>query len=289
MSSQTGVQGSEVPRLPGMVVRPVERRVYEVQIGPAHPGSGHMRIFVEVDGDVMTRVDPDIGFVHRTMEKLAEGRDWIKNIPLFERMAILDACNITLPYVEAVERLLDLDPPERAKYLRVLLCEINRIASHLYGFGIFGVFLGHSTLYMWAFGDREVFVQLAEDLTGARLTHSYPVFGGVRRDIPDDFPQNARKATRYMRGRLDEYAKIFLNNPNIRSRLEGVGVLSKNRAAELGVVGPNARASGIKYDVRLVEPYEAYDSLTSRYRYSRRGTRWRGPGRGLRRSSRAST
>lgn len=261
MSSQTSVQGSEVPRLPGMIVKPIERRVYEVQIGPAHPGSGHMRIFVEVDGDVMTRVDPDIGFVHRTMEKLAEGRDWIKNIPLFERMAILDACNITLPYVEAVEKLLDLDPPERAKYLRVLLCEINRIASHLYGFGIFGIFLGHSTLYMWAFGDREVFVQLAEDLTGARLTHSYPVFGGVRRDIPDDFPQNARKATRYMRRRLDEYAKIFLNNPNIRSRLEGVGVLSKNRAAELGIVGPNARASGIKYDVRLVEPYEAYDRL----------------------------
>ncbi len=249
------------PRLPGMEVRPVERHVYEVQIGPAHPGSGHMRIFVEVDGDIMVRVDPDIGFVHRTMEKLAEGRDWIKNIPLFERMAILDACNITLPYVEAVEKILDIDPPPRAKYLRTLLCEINRIASHLYGMGIFGVFLGHSTLYMWAFGDREVFVQLAEDLTGARLTHSYPVFGGVRRDIPDDFPQNARKAARYMRNRLNEYAKIFLNNPNIRKRLEGVGVLDKNRATELGIVGPNVRASGIKYDVRLVEPYEAYDEL----------------------------
>jgi len=252
---------SGVPHLPGMEVRPVERNVYEVQIGPSHPGSGHMRIIVELDGDVMVRVDPDIGFVHRTMEKLAEGRDWIKNISLFERMAILDACNITLPYVEAVEKLLDIEPPERAKYLRALLCEINRIASHLYGIGIFAVFLGHSTIYMWAFGDREVFVQLAEDLTGARLTHSYPVFGGVRRDIPDDFPQNARKAVRYMRYRLDEYAKIYLNNPNIRKRLEDVGVISKTKAAELGIVGPNARASGIKYDVRLVEPYEAYPEL----------------------------
>ncbi len=259
MSEQGASAG--VPHLPGMEVRPVERNVVEVQIGPAHPGSGHMRILVELDGDVMVRVDPDIGFVHRTMEKLAEGRDWIKNIPLFERMAILDACNITLPYVEAVEKIMDIEPPERAKYLRTLLCEINRIASHLYGMGIFGVFLGHSTLYMWAFGDREVFVQLAEDLTGARLTHSYPVFGGVRRDVPDDFPENARKAVRYMRNRLNEYAKIFLNNPNIRKRLEGVGVISKTKAAELGIVGPNARASGIRYDVRLVEPYEAYPEL----------------------------
>ncbi|MFP3143884.1 MAG: NADH-quinone oxidoreductase subunit D [Caldisphaera sp.] len=253
--------GKEIPHLPGMEISELSKNTYEVYIGPAHPGSGHMRIIVEVDGDIMVRVDPDIGFVHRTMEKLAEGRDWIKNIPLFERMAILDACNITLPYVEAVEKLLGTEPPERARYLRTLLCEINRIASHLYGTGIFGVFLGHSTLYMWAFGDREVFVDLAEQMSGARLTHSYPVFGGVRRDIPDDFPEGARKATRYMRNRLNEYAKIFLNNPNIRSRLENVGVMSKNLATELGIVGPNLRASGVRYDVRLNDPYEAYGDL----------------------------
>jgi NADH-quinone oxidoreductase subunit D len=254
-------EASGTVALPGMEVRQLERNLYEVYIGPAHPGSGHMRIIVRVEGDVMVEVDPDIGFVHRTMEKLSEGRDWMKNIPLFERMAILDACNVTLPYVEAVEKLLDVDPPERAKYLRTLLCEINRVASHLYGFGIFGVFLGHSTLYMWAFGDREIFVELAEKLTGARLTHSYPMFGGVRRDMPDDFGKYVRKATAYMRRRLDEYAKIFLNNPNIRSRLEGVGVIPKGRAVEMGLAGPNVRASGVKYDVRLAEPYEAYDRV----------------------------
>lgn len=103
--------GKEIPHLPGMEISELSKNTYEVYIGPAHPGSGHMRIIVEVDGDIMVRVDPDIGFVHRTMEKLAEGRDWIKNIPLFERMAILDACNITLPYVEAVEKLLGTEPP----------------------------------------------------------------------------------------------------------------------------------------------------------------------------------
>ncbi|MEB3816962.1 MAG: NADH-quinone oxidoreductase subunit NuoD, partial [Desulfurococcales archaeon] len=217
----SGWEVGETRRLPGMDVKKIGKDLYEIFIGPQHPGSGHMRIVVRLDGDIMVEVDPDLGYVHRTMEKLAEGRSFIKVIPLMERMAILDACNITLPYVEAVEKLLGIEPPERAKYLRVLLCEINRIASHLYGMGIFGVFLGHSTMYMWPFGDREVFVELAEMLTGARLTHTYPVPGGVRRDVPQGFTDNLRKAIRYMRKRLEDYKKIFLDNPVVRARLEG--------------------------------------------------------------------
>ena len=257
----SGWEIGETRKLPGMDVKKIGKDLYEIFIGPQHPGSGHMRIIVRLDGDIMVEVDPDLGYVHRTMEKLAEGRSFIKVIPLMERMAILDACNITLPYVEAVEKLLDIEPPERAKYLRVLLCEINRIASHLYGMGIFGVFLGHSTMYMWPFGDREVFVELAERLTGARLTHTYAVPGGVRRDIPEGFTDDLRKAIRYMRKRLEEYRKIFLDNPVIRARLEGVGVIPRNLAIELGIVGPNLRASGVEYDVRIVEPYEVYDEL----------------------------
>ena len=248
-------------KIPGITSRKVGRDLYEVFIGPQHPGSGHMRIVVRVDGDVIVEADPDMGYVHRTMEKLAEGRGYLHNIPLFERMTIIDACNITLPYVMAIEKLLGIEAPPRAKYLRVLLCEINRIASHLYGMGIMGIFLGHSTMYMWCFGDREVFVELAEKLTGARLTHSYPIPGGVRRDMPQGFPEAARKAVRYMTRRLEEYRKIFLDNPVVRERLEGVGVLSKSLAVALGIVGPNLRASGVGYDVRVVEPYEAYDEL----------------------------
>ncbi|MEB3779798.1 MAG: NADH-quinone oxidoreductase subunit D [Desulfurococcales archaeon] len=248
-------------KIPGTEVRKIEKDLYEVFIGPQHPGSGHMRIIIRVDGDVIVEADPDMGYVHRTMEKLGEIRQYIKNIPLFERMAIHDACNVTVPYVLALEKILDIEPPQRAKYLRSLLCEINRIAAHLYGFGIFGVFIGHSTMYMWAFADREVMVELAEKLTGARLTHSYPIPGGARRDMPQDFPQAARKAARYMRRRLEEYRKIFLDNPVMKARMEGVGYIPKKLAAELGVVGPVARASGIKYDARYNDPYDAYDEV----------------------------
>ncbi len=241
--------------------RKIREDLYEVFIGPQHPGSGHMRIVIRIDGDIIIDSDPDMGYVHRTMEKLGEIREWIKNHPLFERMAIHDACNITVGYTLALEKLLDVEPPPRAKYLRSLLCEINRISAHLYGFGIFGVFLGHSTMYMWAFADREVMVELAEKLTGARLTHSYTIPGGARRDMPQDFPEMARKAVRYMRKRIDEYRKIFLENPVIQARLEGVGVIPKRIAAELGVVGPVARASGIKYDARMNAPYDAYTEL----------------------------
>ncbi|RUM47839.1 MAG: NADH-quinone oxidoreductase subunit D [Hyperthermus sp.] len=249
---------------PGMEVRRIggsqDGRVIELYIGAQHPASGHMRLIVYLDGDVIVRVDPDIGYVHRTMEKLAETREYVRVISLLERMTIIDSCNITLPYVEAVEKLLGVEPPPRARYLRTILCEINRIASHLYGLGIGGIFLNHSTMYMWAFGDREVFLHLASLLTGARLTHTYSVFGGVRRDLPRLFIDEFSKAKRYMLKRLRDYDKLFFNNPVIRGRLEGVGVLKPQRAVELGVTGPNLRASGVRYDARLTG-YAAYGEL----------------------------
>ncbi|ALL01518.1 NADH-ubiquinone oxidoreductase chain D [Pyrodictium delaneyi] len=250
--------------LPGILAREAGTRegyrVVELFIGAQHPASGHMRLIAYLDGDIVVRVDPDIGYVHRTMEKLAEQREYVRVISLLERMTIIDACNITLPYVEAVERLLGVEPPPRAKYLRTILCEINRIASHLYGLGIGGIFLNHSTMYMWAFGDREVFVHLASLITGSRLTHTYPIPGGVRRDLPQVFRDEFEKAKRYMLRRLKEYDKIFFNNPVVRGRLENVGVLSRHRAITLGATGPNLRASGVRYDARLLG-YAAYGEL----------------------------
>ncbi len=254
-------------KLPGMYGREVgERegyRIVELFIGPQHPASGHMRMILYLDGDVVVKVDPDIGYVHRTIEKLSETREYVRVISLIERMTIIDACNVTLPYIEAVEKLLDVEPPPRAKYLRTILCEINRIASHLYGLGLGGIFLNHSTMYMWAFGDREVFLHLANMLTGARLTHTYSVFGGVRRDLPQGFKDEFAKAKRYMLKRLKEYDKIFYNNPVIRGRLENVGVLEKEQAISLGATGPNLRASGVYYDARLIG-YAAYPDLDFR-------------------------
>ncbi len=241
--------------------RKIGKDLLEVFIGPQHPGSGHMRIVLEVDGDIIVRADPDIGYVHRTMEKLSEGREWIKNMPLFERMAILDAGNATLGYMLALEKLLGIEAPPRARYLRTLLCEINRIASHLYGLGIFSIMIGHSTMYMWFYGDREVMVELAEMLTGQRLTHSYYLPGGVRRDIPQKFFEEAEKGLRYIERRMREYEAMFLKNPVVVSRLENVGVLGREEAIRLGVVGPNLRASGVEHDVRVEEPYAAYNEV----------------------------
>lgn len=240
---------------------PGGEEIYELFIGPQHPASGHMRFIVRLEGDIIVDVEPDIGYVHRTMEKLAEGREYIKNIPLFERATIIDSNNITLGYVRALEKLLDVEPPPRAKYLRTILSEINRIQSHLYGIGIAGIMLNHSTVFMWAFGDREIWMQLAEELTGARLTHTYSIPGGVRRDLPDGFEERFEKAARYMLRRLEDYGKIFLYNPMIRSRYEGVGVLKKHEAERLGAVGPNLRASGVRYDARLLGDYGAYSEL----------------------------
>ncbi len=253
-----------VERIGGFVARELgERnglRVLELLVGPQHPASGHMRLVVYLDGDIIVDVDVDIGWVHRTMEKLSEVKGWVRAIPLLERMNIVDSCNITLGYVEAIEKLMGLEPSERAKYLRVIMCELNRISSHLYGMGIAGIFLNHSTMFMWAFGDREVWVKLIDMITGARLTHTYIVPGGVRRDLPAGFKDYFEKAARYQLRRLREYAKVFLENPVIRDRYENVGVLPPSMAKKLGIVGPNLRASGVAYDARMLG-YEAYAEL----------------------------
>jgi NADH-quinone oxidoreductase subunit D len=220
-----------------------------------------MRLVAKIDGDIVVELRPNIGYVHRSVEKLAEVKKFLQIIPLVERPSLADTTANNLAYVMALEKLLGIDPPERAKYLRTLLAEINRIHSHLYGLGIHGVMIGSSTAYMWCFGDREPFLELAQELTGARLTYSYIIPGGVRRDLPKGFAERAERALKYLEGRMKDYFDIYFNNPVVRARLEGVGVLSREDAIKLGVTGPNLRASGVAYDVRRAEPYAAYPNL----------------------------
>jgi NADH-quinone oxidoreductase subunit D len=233
----------------------------ELNVGPQHPGSGHMRIYVKLNGDIIEDIDLDIGYVHRAVEKLSEIRNYMHLIPLVERPAILDAIHMNLGYILALEKILGVDVPERAQYLRSLAAEINRIASHLYGTGILGIFLGHSTAFMWGFGDREVWVEILQALTGARVTNSYVIPGGVRRDLTPAIKEMIEKALAYQRRKIKDWYKIFVNNPNIRSRLENVGVMTNENAIKWGAVGPNLRASGVYYDVRKIEPYAAYSKL----------------------------
>ncbi|AHC52357.1 NADH dehydrogenase subunit D [Sulfolobus acidocaldarius SUSAZ] len=242
----------------GVEIIPIEG---ELNVGPQHPGSGHMRIYVKLNGDIIEDVDLDVGYVHRSVEKLSEVRNYMHLIPLIERPAILDSIHMNLGYIMAVEKILNVDVPERAQYLRTLVAEVNRIASHLYGMGILAVFLGHSTGFMWGFGDREVWVEILQAITGARVTNSYIIPGGVRRDLTPAIKEMIEKAIVYQRKKIQDWYRILVNNPNIKARLENVGVMSKENAIKWGAVGPNLRASGVYYDVRKIEPYGAYDKV----------------------------
>jgi NADH-quinone oxidoreductase subunit D len=236
-------------------------RTITLFIGPQHPGSGHLRLVVELDGDVIVGIRPDIGWVHRAVEKIAETKRLVQVIPLVERPTIIDSANVSIGYVRAVEKLLGIEAPERARYIQTILCELNRIASHLYGIGIFGNMVGSSTVFMWAFGDREVLVELAQELTGARLTHSFILFGGVRSVPPDGFEERLERGLRYIENRIPEYEALFIENPVTEDRLRGVGVISREKAIEIGITGPNLRASGVEYDARMLGDYAAYREL----------------------------
>jgi NADH-quinone oxidoreductase subunit D len=234
----------------------------DVSVGPQHPGSGHCRILIRVDGDYIVSADPDIGYVHRGCEKIAEYRNYVSNIPHLERPNIADAIHLNWGYVLPIEELQGVEVPPRGKYIATIAAEMNRIMSHLYGLAIMqGVFTGHTTIFMWAFGDRDLFIELAEMLTGARLTYSFLAPGGPRRDLPFGFEDRLLKLLDYFEKRLKEYDRIFFSNPSVVARTKGVGVLKREEAMKLGVVGPVLRASGVKYDVRKVEPYGAYSDL----------------------------
>ncbi|MXX20566.1 MAG: NADH-quinone oxidoreductase subunit D [Cenarchaeum sp. SB0665_bin_23] len=246
---------------PGLQLEKVDERIMTLNVGPQHPGSGHMRIIVQIDGDYIVACDPDPGYVHRGEEKMAEYRNYITNIPHLERPVIHDSCNILYPYVLGAEELLGIEVPERAKYVRVIAAELNRCVYTLYWLAIYGIFLGHSTMFMWPTGDRELFIDLLEKLTGARVTHAYFIPGGVRNDMPANFEDVCLRQVGYFEKRIAEYADVFYDNPILISRTADTGILSRNDAIRLGTTGSVLRASGVDYDVRKKEPYDVYDSM----------------------------
>jgi len=162
-------------------------RLMTLSVGPQHPGSGHFRFIVKLDGDYIVHCDPDPGYVHRGEEKMTEYRNFIQNIPHLERPVIHDSTNITYSYSLAVEELTGIEVPRRGQFIRAIASELNRQVYTLYWLGIYGIFLGHSTMFMWPMGDRELFIDLLEALTGARVTHAFNIPGGVRNDVPNGF------------------------------------------------------------------------------------------------------
>ncbi len=256
------IESLELPVPPGLDETALKEDELVLFVGPQHGGSGHMRLIVRVHGDVIREVIPDPGFVHRGMEKLAENRLYIQNIPLLERPAIMDCINFSLGYVRAIEKALDIEVPERARYIRTMMAEICRIGTHLYDAGILAVFLGHTTGFMWPFALRELTCEALMRVSGARITASYVVPGGVRRDVDRGTLNYINEAMTYIQHKLKDFERVFITNPVTIARMKDVAVLSKKEAIKYGLVGPFLRASGVEYDVRAIEPYDAYDELT---------------------------
>ena len=247
-----------LPNQSGIVTEQVGEDKLTVSIGPQHPGAGHFRFTITVEGDTIVDCVPDPGYVHRGAEKQTEYRNYLQSIPMLERSSLTDVTNIITPYSMAAEELMGIQIPPRAQYLRMIMSENQRIISHLYWLGIQGIFLGHSTMFMWPLGDRDIFIDLGQMIGGARITYSYSIPGGVRNDMPESFKDRALKVFNYFESRLKDYERIFFENPLFLKRTQGVGVLPRDEAIKLGVVGPVLRASAVKSDVRIDEPYCAY-------------------------------
>lgn len=248
-----------------------EDRLMTLSVGPQHPGSGHFRFTIKLDGDYIVFCDPDPGYVHRGEEKMSEYRNFIQNIPHLERPVIHDSTNITYSYSLAVEELCSIEVPRRGQFIRAIASELNRQVYTLYWLAIYGIFLGHSTMFMWPTGDRELFIDLLEALTGARVTHAFNIPGGVRNDMPEGFKDRCLRQVAYFEKRLKEYEDIFYNNPLFRQRTEEVGILTKDDAISLGVAGSVLRASGVPLDIRKAEPYDVYNEIDFKVQYMKSG------------------
>jgi len=230
-----------------------------VNMGPSHPSThGVLRVVLRVDGETVVDALPDLGFLHRCFEKLAESWTWPQVVPLTDRLDYVSAMTNELAYVIAVEKLAGIEVPERAQVIRVIMAELQRIASHLVWFGSFANDLGATTPFLYAIREREHILDLFEAAAGARLTYSYLRIGGVRNDLPPGFVEKCRDFLRLMPKRLKEYENLLLKNVIFVARTKGVGRLTREQAIAYGCSGPVLRASGVDFDLRRDEPYAAY-------------------------------
>jgi NADH-quinone oxidoreductase subunit D len=236
---------------------PAEKMV--LSMGPSHPSThGVLRIVLELDGEVVTNARPDIGFLHRGDEKIAENLTYNQFVPYTDRLDYLAPLANNVAYVLAVEKLMGLVVPPRCQYIRVICCEMARIASHLVGLGAMALDIGAMTIFLYAFTEREKLLSLMEKLTGARLTNSYTRVGGVARDIPDGWVAGLRKFLGEFPKAVDEVDRLLTRNRIFVERNQGVGVLPAAVALDHGVTGPNLRGSGVDYDLRKKHPYLCY-------------------------------
>jgi NADH-quinone oxidoreductase subunit D len=264
-----------------------EIRNYTMNFGPQHPAAhGVLRLVLELDGEVIQRADPHIGLLHRATEKLAEYKTYIQSVPYMDRLDYVSMMANEHAYVMAIEKLLQLEVPIRAQYIRVMFDEITRILNHLLWLGAHALDVGAMTVFLYAFRDREDLMDAYEAVSGARMHAAYYRPGGVYRDLPDSIPQykaskihdekttKARNENRQgslldfiedftnrFPAYVDEYETLLTDNRIWKQRLVGIGTVSPERAMALGFTGPMLRGSGVEWDLRKKQPYEVYDQL----------------------------
>ncbi|HEY2423999.1 MAG TPA: NADH dehydrogenase (quinone) subunit D [Chthoniobacterales bacterium] len=231
-----------------------------INMGPSHPAThGVLRIVLELDGEIITKAIPDIGYLHRGDEKIAENMQFNQFVPYTDRLDYLAPLANNVAYALAVEKLMGWELPPRGKAIRVIACEVARISSHLLGLGAFAMDVGATTVFLYTFTEREKLYNLIELLTGARFTTSYTRIGGQIRDLPDGFIPDLNKFLDEFVPQLNELDRLLTRNRIWVDRTKDLGVISKEDAISFAITGPNIRGSGIDYDVRKARPYLDYD------------------------------
>lgn len=230
-----------------------------INMGPQHPSThGVLRLILTLDGETVVDCDPVIGYLHSSLEKIGERKTYRQFTTYTDRFDYLNALGNNLVYVQAVERLLGIEVPPRCQHIRVIMAELNRIASHLVYFAALGVDVGATTVFLYAFREREATINLLEHATGQRLLYNYLRIGGLRNDLPPDFLDGLRHFLSYFPARIEEYNDLLTRNRIFRARMEGLGVLPPEKAIEYGCTGPVLRGSGVPWDIRKIEGYAAY-------------------------------
>ncbi len=240
---------------------PIKTESFMLNMGPQHPSThGVFRLRLSLDGEVITDVEPVFGYLHRGVEKLAEGRTWVQDVTLTDRLDYLASMSNNLAYVLAVEKLGGIRPPERAEYIRVIMAELSRLTSHLMAVGSLINDLGAAfTPLMYMFREREKVLDMFEMVCGQRMTFNYIRIGGVGQDLPEAFLPALKQFLGEMPRWIDEYDSLLMENEIILARSVGVGVLPAAKAINASVSGPVLRGSGVSWDLRRADPYSIYD------------------------------
>jgi NADH-quinone oxidoreductase subunit D len=263
-ASQAEAAANALSRPSAEDLRDMQGEKMVLNMGPSHPSThGVLRIILELDGEIITKAVPDVGYLHRGDEKIAENMTYTQFIPYTDRLDYLAPLANNVAYALAVEKLLGIEKqlPLRCQFIRVMCCELARISSHLLGMGSLAMDVGAITVFLHTFTEREKIYNLCEALTGARFTTSYTRIGGLSRDLPPGWTDQLRKFCNEVVVNIDETETFLTRNRIFADRTQGVGVIPKEVAIDYGLSGPNLRGSGVEHDLRKAHPYLVYDQL----------------------------